>query len=262
MKITRFDVRNRHGYRIEDDDGSLIAKDLVGITTVLNVMDKPGLVPWAARLAADAFKAEIRKAPDLSALAPLLEADGYRIAEDFRDRAASRGTDGHKVAELLAIAYAHGDDLSDDLVREMLRANEPLTGNDVYLCALAMRDWLMRVKPKILRTEFCVACVTCKYGATPDLECEFDGRRWLIDLKTGSGIYDSTAIQLHAQLHAMHQNGHGHVVGGNDSHSTAALWIGAKAKNGAELVPTRACDEALSAVLTLYHWRRENGWRR
>jgi hypothetical protein len=61
LTITRQTIRKRHGYRVSVAD-QVIARDLYGITTILGVLDKGGLVPWAARGASDAMKAALRDA--------------------------------------------------------------------------------------------------------------------------------------------------------------------------------------------------------
>ena len=70
------------------------------VTSILNVMDKPALVPWACKSVAEfavANKDSWVGLPDDAAI-DMLKKSPYRT----RDKAASVGTDAHSVLELLA----------------------------------------------------------------------------------------------------------------------------------------------------------------
>ncbi|MFQ5453454.1 MAG: hypothetical protein ACE5D6_04630 [Candidatus Zixiibacteriota bacterium] len=52
------------------------------------------------------------------------------------------------------------------------------------------------LKPKILGVEVSVWSPTLPYSGTADLICEIDGKVWLIDYKTGNGLYLSSFVQV------------------------------------------------------------------
>src|SRR6185369_13461709 len=59
------------------------------------------------------------------------------------------------------------------------------------------RHWLSVAKPEILASEFQVFNLTVGYGGTGDLLVRFAGGSvWLIDLKTGNGVYPEHLIQV------------------------------------------------------------------
>lgn len=287
MKITRTTKRagrnEYHAYTAEDDNGKLLAKDLVGVTSLLGILDKPGIPIWTAREAGKAIGLQIKQwidAPktgvstfDLVGLEKIAyEAikDGYRYAESLKDKAAERGTDGHTIAELIAIEYhnkGHGS-LTDDFLISLLRGQPSLAADDTYLIALAVREWFLRVKPVVKATEKMVVCVPCGYGATLDLECEIEDTLaglmtypWLIDVKTGKGVYDTVALQVLGQSHALQYTNSGDHYTPTSGHRMGVLWVSMDAKDGCELIETKATMTAFEAVRTSYFWRKSNSWR-
>lgn len=109
------------------------------------------------------------------------EMRGAATAE--RDKAADLGTAVHDAAATgKALTDVHPD------VAPRLRQ---------YL------DWLAISGAEILGAEFQTWNLTLGYAGTADLLCRFpDGSIWIIDLKTGKGVYGEHALQLIAYLMA------------------------------------------------------------
>jgi hypothetical protein len=64
-------------------------------------------------------------------------------------------------------------------------------------------DWLATSGAEVLASEFQIWNLTLGYGGTADLLVRMrDGSIWLVDLKTGKGIYGEHALQLVAYLMA------------------------------------------------------------
>lgn len=266
LSIERFDRNNRHGYDVKDAAGQLLAKDLVGITTILNVVDKSGgLVPWASRLVSDHFKEKIRAGISLNYhaedLASLLDVDGYKIVTEKRDAAGDRGTDVHALCAQLAEKKTKFENLV------MLPVDQ------VYMLQ-AFCLWMDTYEPEILSVERPLVCIACGYGATTDLECVIAGDQWVIDIKTGSTLQDTMALQLCAQAHALNYTNHRicNSVPGLGEYKLGVLWLGAPPqtgekkrkeypKDGCELIEVHADFSVVQAVLTAYRWRREGNWR-
>lgn len=279
LHFKRRDYRGAHRYTVTTDDGTVVARDLYGVTTTLNVLDKPALIPWAARLAGRAIGAAIidligKYAIDdafalCDELRKLATVDGYQFSQQKKEKAGERGTDGHALCEELSKRYAAGEAIDDDAVIGLLLTAERLASDDCYLIALAYRDWLLRVRPRVVSTERMVACIHCQYAATEDLECEIDGDFWVIDLKTSAGIYDSYALQVVAQDHARlntdqydPKTHHGSRYPENAR--TGCLWLSKDAENGCELVETvnsRDVLEVFFGVLRAWRWRQARAWR-
>src|SRR5207253_520451 len=158
--------------------------------------------------------------------------------EALRDKAAGKGTDTHALAEIVAHAYMRGESISDAFLIGIAKAHEPLVSPEVLELTGRIRDWFLTTRPRIISAEHMVVCLVCGYGATLDLDCEIDGVPWVIDVKTGGGIYESMALQLTAQAHALEHT----IIGRPLDHyldltrKTAVLWANDRARNGCELV--------------------------
>lgn len=252
MKIVRREVRNSHKYDVFAEDGAVLAKDLTGITTIINVLNKEGLVPWAARLAADAMKHKLVAGTPIG---ELLTIDGYKIANDYKKARGDRGTDLHASCEYLSTLFRDRA-LNDALVIPVMDTYQE---EEQWLVAAFVR-WLHETEPEILNVEKYVACVHCGYAATLDLDLRFpDREHWIIDVKSTAGVYDSMALQTCGQAHAYantrDDGKHMNMFGLR----TGILWLSPKAENGCQLIPTDNNRETLAAYLNtlgIYRWQK------
>lgn len=259
-----------------------LAKDMYGVTTVLNILDKPGLKIAAARLA-------VTEALALLAKNEPVPPDGWKLVDAIWGGKADRGTDGHELAETVGIQFAHGIEATDAFVADLLSKQERLSGDDLYLGTLAVRNWFERSGAKVMAYEFPVACLHCGYAATADLELQIgDDHYPCCDIKWG-GLYDTHALQVTAQIHAMentvrdwkiarrdYRGAHRYTVTSSNGAERpphvvrqqgkgALLWVSPSADQGCELVPVRTDMDQLRAFFAVHDawkWRRENGWRR
>lgn len=161
------------------------------VTTVLNVIDKPALVSWAKRETAECA---VR---NWELLDGMRRTGGDRMMVEWlkgipdyvRDTAANRGSRVHAAAD----AYVRG--VPVDLTPEEMP----------YLDAY--RRFLEEYDVRIVAAELMVfgGFLTGRpYGGTLDLIADVlplesnaaPRERWLIDLKTSSGTYRETALQL------------------------------------------------------------------
>ena len=169
-----------HRYRL---DGAWVP----GVTTLIGKgLPKPALPYWSARTVAE----WVADNPDLTE--DIKRMGGYGPAVAFlkeipwqkRDTAAIRGTEVHALAEQLV----HGAEVD---VPEHLAQH-----------VQGYVDWLDTTGAVALLSERPVASRTHWYAGTFDLIAELDGATWLLDIKTSSGVYGSTALQLTAYGHA------------------------------------------------------------
>jgi len=151
------------------------------VTTILGIKDKPALVGWAKReTAASAVR-------NLDVLSRMVQNGGAQAAIDWlkrlpdyhRDAAADLGSAVHAAAE--AIGRDEGTALES--------AVEPFV-------AAYRRDFLARFRPRFLAVEAMVCSPRHEYGGTADAFVEIDGEIWLLDYKSGAGVYPDTALQL------------------------------------------------------------------
>lgn len=173
-RLTRRNYGRGHGYKL---DGQKIP----GVTTIIDVLDKPALRNWYARTAAERAVNEW----DAIGQMPVAERLTY-IQYGPKDRvqaAALRGTQIHDLGEKLA----RGEEV--DVPDEHVGPVE------------AYARWMDRwdIEPIAAETPLC--SVTYGYGGTADLWGRVgkrDGAVALLDIKTGSGVYDETGLQLAA----------------------------------------------------------------
>lgn len=166
-----------------------------GVTTLLNKgLPKPALVPWAAKMAGEAAAAllfgddpteatpvvvdRLRELGRESLVAALAAAHQSRSSE-----AKAKGSDVHKLAELV---------LTED-VKPPPALVSYVDGYVAFLEATGIQP---------IMSETVVGSRRHQYGGRFDLLAWFGGERWLLDIKTGKGIYGETACQLAAYARA------------------------------------------------------------
>jgi hypothetical protein len=168
----------RRQYR--DDNG----KRLPGVTTVLGVLDKPALVPWAARVAAEATAAAI-----IDGGQPAAQAIETGRLAPFRRRqdAADAGTQAHACVE----AHYAGEPWPED-ASDAARA-----------CARRAIGHIEARGYRVIASEWSATIFDHGegWGGTLDLIVEREGLVFVADLKTGKGAFDSVVPQLAAYRH-------------------------------------------------------------
>lgn len=179
MSLTFSDRGNWHQYRL---DGERVSS----VTTVINGgIPKPALVGWAARTVAEAAAdmpstvdalRDLGRDPLIAALTALVD--------QRRKTAADRGTEIHRYGELVA----HGEpaDVPDDIA-DAVRGYARWIGRAGFVPDL---------------TERIVGNRVARYAGKFDLYGHMGGLRWLLDLKTGTGVYGDTSLQCAAYARA------------------------------------------------------------
>jgi len=157
----------------------LTLQEVPSVTTILNAVAKPALVGWAAKSVAT-FAVEHRESwaglPDDDAIA-LLKGSPYRK----RNSAADSGTDVHSYAEgRLGGLRAAPQCQADRNVDEILDA----------------------LRPEPIFTEETVWHSREEYAGTFDAIVKVGDEQWLVDWKSGSGVYSETSLQLAAYRYA------------------------------------------------------------
>jgi len=151
-------------------DGRLV----VGVTTALNLLAKPALVPWANKLGLQ----------------------GVDVNKYVDDKAAIGS-----LAHLFVMSHFNNvkADVSDYSKNQIDLAENAL---------LSFFEWEKSRKIEPILTEAQLVSEKYEYGGTIDLYCKLDGIYTLIDFKTGKGIYSEMEIQLAAYKALLEENGH------------------------------------------------------
>ena len=166
---------------------TLDGEPLPSVTTILREgFPAPALVTWAARETAGYAVDTWEQLAQLSPSQRLRELES--AAWKRRDQAAAKGTDIHE----LGVDLAHGRPVQ---VPEHLL--EPVQ-------AYARRLDAFHVVPVI--AERPVVNISHRLAGTIDLRANLGTQHqdWLLDLKTGKGVYESHALQIAAYAHAEH----------------------------------------------------------
>lgn len=208
------------------------------VTTVLRVLEKPALVPWAQGIVAEAA---IDHRADIEGWVAVGGRDGAigllkQAATTKRDKAAAVGTDVHNLAE------------------RIVRGEPVIVPAEIEPFVTAYRTFLERFQPTFLAVEEMV--VGDGYAGTFDSIAVIAGETWLLDIKTAKGVYKDTALQLAAY-------GAADYIGRPADPNQYAIPVIEQygvvhvRPEGAELVPydvTPATYAAFRAALDLWRW--------
>ena len=187
-EITRIDKPGAS--RVYEVDG----KKLPSVTSILSIISKPALIPWAAKMAAEKYTELIRagEVGDFAALLavyrddlPAMEKEATAAPRQKMEAAADVGTRVHDYIECL-------------------NTGQPLPPVDEEMepCLSAYDAWVSAHHLKIVQREMMVH--TEAYAGTLDaLAVNEDLQSVIIDYKTSNGIYDETALQVSAYANAV-----------------------------------------------------------
>lgn len=160
-----------------------LGRELPSVTSIRRMAGLPhGLHQWAINQVIDHALDNLgdiiaRLALGDPAQLALVRHELREAATAERDRAAGLGTAVHDAA-------ASGRALTE-------------VGPEIAPRLRQYLDWLAVSRVEILASEFQVWNLTLGYAGTPDLLVRFpNGQIWLIDLKTGKGVYAEYALQL------------------------------------------------------------------
>jgi CRISPR/Cas system-associated exonuclease Cas4 (RecB family) len=169
---------------------TLDGKRMTGVTTVLGVINKPALVGWAANQAVEYIKTSKvwQLVPDTPRKIMIGDKELEKLLNEARkahirkrDKAGQSGTDVHGDIET-HIKFAIEN--SDGII---------VTGGNYEKKQVEhFLNWAEKNKIKFLASEKRVYSKTHFTAGTYDFKCEIDGKIYIGDIKTSSGIYDRT----------------------------------------------------------------------
>jgi len=186
---------------------TLDGKRLTGVTTVLGVIAKPALIGWAANMAVDYI---IEKGTQMEG-----EVNGFFISENDlgdarkahtkkKEKAAQAGTDIHAFIEA------------------WIKDNETTMPVDsvAFKQADQFIDWVNKNKVKFLESEKIMYSEKMWLGGTVDAVAEIDGKKYVVDFKTQSKIWDKTPFLQTAAYQMMLEE-----MGEKDFHGSLVLLL-------------------------------------
>lgn len=175
-----------HYYRVNNQDILY-----PGVTTILSIISKPFLIPWAAKEAANKIKEYLKanavnRPLSIEEIDDLVEA-GRKQHVVKKDQAADIGTRAHKAIDNI---IATGDVAA-------------VVDKDVIPCVEAFLEWRANAKIDIRFGDTKIANMNFGYGGSLDcLGFDKNGNPVLIDFKTSNYINEEYAYQVAAYIYA------------------------------------------------------------
>lgn len=161
----------------------LTGQRVPSVTNVIGCLDKPALVPWAAKMAAEYADRQWTVLTELGSeeRITLIKSAHRRESE----RAMGLGTAVH--------------DAIDHWCRD-----EPMPEWQPGVASHMDQfvEFLEQRSPEFLANEFTVWNGTVGYAGTADFLAVINGRTTLVDVKTGKGVYPEAGLQLAALANA------------------------------------------------------------
>ena len=183
----------------------LDGKPMTGVTTVLSVIAKPALIPWAVKMATDYIKTNCKQDDLMRYLVNLADLEAAKSAHrKKKEEAGEKGQDVHKLAEDI-IKQAIKDDgyLPPSLVSEDTQIQHFI-------------DWAKNNSIKFVESEKQMYCDKdgLFVAGTVDLVFEKDCKTYIGDIKTYAKLWDRTPMLQCAAYGLMYQNMSGKQIDG------------------------------------------------
>ena len=162
----------------------------VRVTTALNVISKPALVPWAIRETTNKMRA-VMEASVNTTIDPVWIEEALKEAKEYpdnaRDAAAAKGTAIH---EAIYNWETVGERPVDTVENQAVMAYD---------------EWKASTPMEVAASELTVWSPTDQYAGTIDQVCRNSAGHWsVIDFKTG-GAYPEAALQVAAYSNALEE---------------------------------------------------------
>ena len=159
-------------------------KPLTGVTTILSVMAKPALIQWAANMSVAYVKEHLTDLKDLDEVLKVAKT-AHRLK---KEEAADVGTIAHKWIE----DWINGEKPKPDPLVDHMTSN--------------FVKWAEENKVEFIEAEKRVYSKVHWFAGTLDFLCKMNGKTYLGDLKTSSGIYDEYFYQTSAYQLALNEH--------------------------------------------------------
>lgn len=155
----------------------LTGEEVPSVTTIIGMVNKPGLVGWAAKMAAEHAVKNWAKLTELTVAEKINE---IRYAhERYTQGAADTGDTVHSLIE----AWTKG---------------MPFPSNGVDGFASQFIGFMMDTRPEIIESEMTVWSRTYGYAGTGDFVARISGKTIWVDVKSGKSLHDEVGLQLAA----------------------------------------------------------------
>jgi hypothetical protein len=183
----------------------LDGKHLTGVTTILGVIAKPMLIQWAANMACDYIKEKAtpftHEGKEIYSVYEEILKEARVAHRKKKESAGEFGTNVHNAIETFIKGLITNS--SEEPLRAVLNTLTPLELKAVE----HFTKWAQDNKVKFLESEKHVYSRSLWVGGICDIVCEIDGKRYVADIKTSSGIYPEAFIQCSAYAKMLEEMG-------------------------------------------------------
>jgi hypothetical protein len=175
--------KEKHHHSFDD-------KPLYGTTTVLNIIAKPQLIPWAVKMATENIKSQWKTGKAYTKEERDIILEGGRVRHTNAKTEA--GDVGTKVHEAISKWIKKG------CPNEM--PVKTFCGKDVEVTKMFMQfvEWALENNIQFISSETNVFSTNNWYGGIIDFVCTIDNHLYIGDIKTSSGIYPEHWLQIGA----------------------------------------------------------------
>ena len=160
-------------YRLKPTEDWPKGQIVAGVTTIVGILNKPALVPWANKMGLKGV--DVKK---------------------YVDDKADIGTLAH--AKIIGELTSQEVDVSDYSQQQIDAADN---------ACLSFYEWQKEHELQIVSAEEALVSEKYKFGGKYDIYGSINGRRELLDLKTGSGIWPEHYYQLGGYLILLEEAG-------------------------------------------------------
>ena len=240
-----------------------LGKEYPSVTTILNVINKPALIPWAKKQSLEKVKyvlqnhvmngtlPEIKSTDDIDAIineASKTPDKALQLAGDF-------GSHAHALIEKVINARIHND-------------KEPVITADFKVVMESFEMFCEQYNPVFVGSEVQVcyrpAYTKIRYAGTVDAVIIHEDNPIVVDFKTSKGIYDEHRLQVGAYSHALQTLNKKHLnLTGKESPFDMA-WVVKLGKEKADVVVDKVITlpsyRAFENTTKLYYELREKEW--
>lgn len=157
-----------------------------GVTTILRVIDKPALMPWAIGITRDYWLEQVNAGRTDYAK---IHKESWSASKKITKTAANIGTNIHAYAEAFF----------------KKQALPTLETDQAKLGAEAFHKWLDAHKVEVVASERRIYSKEYHYAGTCDFVAKIDGVMGVGDIKTSSGIYPEMRLQTAAYQNALQE---------------------------------------------------------
>ena len=243
--VTRVDRGTRRHYQVTGDEAVDPKAKLVSVTTVLGVINKPALIPWArnqalekVRLTLEEFMGAAGRGYLSGIDIPALIEEARTRPDEIRDEAGNLGTRAH------------------DLIEKYLRGEEAVVPDDLTQVLISFLSWQKESCITVTMAEQMVYSAKHLYAGTMDAWGIRDGKPVALDWKTSNALYPEAALQVSAYAKAWEE-----MTGERCERAYVVRFGKTKAEfEVREVADIDASFQAFLAAKTLYEGTKAAAW--